>query len=109
MSMGLVVGGAEVAERGVPAAGVVEALEVGEDGVGQLLSGGPCVPVEQFGLQGGEEARPGRCRSSRRCCPSIRAGRPRAAAGRTSARSSARSAGVSFATVVHARALKSAT
>src|SRR3954468_12094878 len=58
MSMpgGLVVGGAEVAQCGVPAAGVVEALEVAEDGVGQLLAGGPGMPVEQLGLQGGEEA-----------------------------------------------------
>ncbi len=38
MSGGLVVDGAEVGEGEVPAAGVVEALEVGEDGVGQLVA-----------------------------------------------------------------------
>ncbi len=74
----------EVAEGGVPAAGVVEALEVGEDSVGQLVTGGPGVPVEQFGLAGWRRSsRPGRCRSSRRCCPSTRAGRPRVAGVRT--------------------------
>jgi hypothetical protein len=56
MPGGLVVGGAEVVECGVPAAGVLEALEVGEHRVGQVLADGPGVPVEQFGLQGCEEA-----------------------------------------------------
>jgi hypothetical protein len=40
----------------VAPARVVERLDEGERGVGQLLAGGPGRPVEQFGLQGREEA-----------------------------------------------------
>src|SRR3954447_22464921 len=52
---GLVVGGAEVAEAGVPAAGVVPALDVFEYG---LPGGGvrrPRLAVQQLGLDRGEE------------------------------------------------------
>jgi len=35
---------------------VVERFDVVEDGEARLLPGGPVVPVEEFGLQGGEEA-----------------------------------------------------
>jgi hypothetical protein len=56
MVLGLVVGGAEVAEGGVAAARVVEALDEREDRVRQAFSSGPGRAVEQFGLQGGEEA-----------------------------------------------------
>jgi len=38
---GLVVGGAEVAKRRVPATRVVETLEIGEDGVGRLVARPP--------------------------------------------------------------------
>jgi hypothetical protein len=40
-----------VADRGVPAAGVVEGLHVLEDRRGQLVPGLPVVPVEQLQLQ----------------------------------------------------------
>lgn len=52
----LVVGGAEVAEGGVRPAGVVEALDEREDGLGKALAGRPGRAVEQLGPQGREEA-----------------------------------------------------
>ena len=53
--LGLELGGAEVADAGVSAAGVVPALDVVEDrGVGGG-SGGPRPAVDQFLLDGGEE------------------------------------------------------
>src|SRR5215203_3730793 len=52
----LVVGGAEVAQGGVPPAGVVEALQVIEDRRAGLGAGGEPGPVQQLAFQGGEEA-----------------------------------------------------
>ena len=44
------IGRGEHAERGVPAAAVVEDFQVTEQGVGQFEAGAPALPVEQFGL-----------------------------------------------------------
>ena len=49
-------GGGEVAERGVPAVRVVEALDVVEDGRLRLRAGPEDGPIEQFTFEGGEEA-----------------------------------------------------
>src|SRR3954470_10901878 len=51
----LVGGGAEVAEAGMPAAGVVPPFDVGEDRLVGPCFGGPGLSVEQFGFDGGEE------------------------------------------------------
>src|SRR5207253_5699958 len=48
--------GAEVAQGGVAAARVVEALDVIEDGHPRLRVGAPAGPVDQLALQRGEEA-----------------------------------------------------
>ena len=39
----------------VPPVGVVEAFDVVEDGGSGLVRGGEAFPVEEFGLEGGEE------------------------------------------------------
>ena len=51
-----VVGGAELAEGGVPAVGVVEAFQVVEDGYPGFGPGAEAVAVQQLAFQGGEEA-----------------------------------------------------
>ncbi len=53
---GFVLGGAEVAQRGVQPLSVVEHLDEVEHGSAGLGRGGPRVPVDQLGLEGGEEA-----------------------------------------------------
>src|SRR5918992_1506662 len=50
-----VVGGAELAEGGVPPARVVEALDEVEDGHAGLGMGAELLAVEQLALQGGKE------------------------------------------------------
>ena len=47
----LVVSGCEHSEGAVPSVAVVEDLQVFEERGGQLDSGAPLLPVEQFGLQ----------------------------------------------------------
>ncbi len=49
---------AEIAEGGVPRAGVVKAFDQREDGGAEVAAGGPGVSVEQFGLQGSSECLP---------------------------------------------------
>ena len=47
--------GAEVAEPGVPSAGVVERLDEVEDGHAGLGVGPPAGAIDQLALEGGEE------------------------------------------------------
>jgi hypothetical protein len=47
--------GAEVAEGGVASAGVIPALDVGEERAGGGPAGGPGSAVDEFGFHGREE------------------------------------------------------
>ena len=53
---GFVLGRAEVAQRGVQPLAVVEHLDEVEHRAAHLGSAGPRLPVDQLGLEGGEEA-----------------------------------------------------
>jgi hypothetical protein len=53
--VGFELDGAEVAEGGGPSPGVVPGFHPGGDSLGQLVSAVPDSPVEQLGLQAGEE------------------------------------------------------
>src|SRR5439155_12805268 len=52
---GSVLVGAEVAQLALDSAGVVPAVDVGEDGVLRLVAGAPSGPVHQLDLQSGPE------------------------------------------------------
>ena len=51
-----VLGGAEIAQRGMASLSVVEDLDILEEGGLQLPARLPGAAIEQLGLQGGEEA-----------------------------------------------------